>query len=153
MFGIHWENLFTFTFLFCCAHKLNREKRCEISGMFWLKFLIFRFKLQCTTSLLHQIQGESKTIFCRLAYKIYYIWKSRIWNRPKFWPSSLNYIILYLSTGFVEFPYQSLIILFSIPSTLSKSTQPIQLLLHPSQKEALNFLLSIWKFQKQAEIM
>ena len=73
MFGIHWENLFTFTFLFCCVHKLNREKRCEISGMFWLKFLIFGFKLQCTTSLYTKYKGNQKLIFVgwHIKYIIY----------------------------------------------------------------------------------
>ena len=100
--GIHWENLFTFTFLFCCAHKLNREKRCEISGMFWLKFLIFRFKLQCTTSLLHQIQGESKIIFCRKGWHMKYI----IYENQGFEIDQIfdlpHWTTLYLSTAFVD---------------------------------------------------
>ena len=147
MFGIHWENLFTFTFLFCCAHKLNREKRCEISGMFWLKFLIFRFKLQCTTSLLHQIQGESKTIFCRLAYKIYYIWKSRIWNRPKFWPSSLNYIIFVDSLCRLSLTKSNHSLVFIRPSRSQHSLFNSSYSIHHREKPSTSFL-SIWKFQK-----
>ena len=60
-------------FLFCCVHKLNREKRCEISGMFWLKFLIFGFKLQCTTSLYTKYKGNQKLFFVgwHIKYIIY----------------------------------------------------------------------------------
>ena len=41
--------------------------------MLWLKFLIYLLHYNAQHPFLHQIQGESKTIFCRKGWHIKYI--------------------------------------------------------------------------------